>query len=117
MFPVNFHVTNHQLQDDSAYNLNAIPNLQPTRPASVFYEKVIPGKGVSNLATDVFGNLEHAETQKIENPQRNHYSVQGVASVHNTPSTEKAHLGIVCKVFSLQKIKQIMHTIVLLQLQ
>lgn len=101
VFPVNFHAKNYQLQDDSAYNLNAIPNLQPTRAASVFYEKVIPGKGVSNLATDVFGNLEQAETQKIEDPQRNHYSVRGVASVHNTPSTEKAYLGIICMVFIL----------------
>lgn len=66
VFPVNYATKNYQLQD--TFNLNSIPS-QPSRVPSVFHEKVIPGKGVSNLATDVFAQLGQSQQKSHSRPQ------------------------------------------------
>lgn len=73
MFPTNYHAKNYQPLDQIAFNPNSIPST--THTASVFHDKVIPGKGVSNLAIDVFGEPQHSEpAASNDNKQRYHFA-------------------------------------------
>lgn len=57
VLPINYQTKSHQMQDQKIFNsLSSSSNYVPT---PVFHEKVILGKGVSNLATDVFGELNN----------------------------------------------------------
>lgn len=58
VFPVNYK--NYQTTHQQTYNLNAIPS-NSNHATPIFREKLIPGKGVSNLATDVFADSYHSQ--------------------------------------------------------
>lgn len=91
VFPVNYHTKNYQSTDQDTYNLNTIPST--THTASVFHDKVIPGKGVSNLAIDVFGEPQRAESAIISNQPRNHF-VSSTESNFVTPSAYRSSATI-----------------------
>lgn len=98
MLPVNYH-NNYELRDQS-FNLQETTSVnKPGRP--VLSQKIIPGKGVSNLATDVFAELEKAQYQLKEDPDQHIESRNKLPShqeavdqtpliTFNTPSTERS---------------------------
>ncbi|XP_031620602.1 uncharacterized protein LOC116339090 [Contarinia nasturtii] len=57
VLPVNYQTKNSQRQDQKTFNSVSSSSNYPT---PVFHEKLILGKGVSNLATDVFGELSQS---------------------------------------------------------
>lgn len=93
VFPINYHTKNYQSQDQKT--INQLTS-QSNGATAVFHEKVIPGKGVSNLATDVFGDSRKSQKNHNENvasqvSSRNHVSEQNITTtLFNSMSTERS---------------------------
>lgn len=89
MFPVNY---NKNYLQESSFNLNLLPT-PSTRSPPIFREKVIPGKGVSNLATDVFAEEDDKEENIYQQlDARNKFTIHAAPSQsqsQNLASTER----------------------------
>lgn len=70
VFPVNYHNKNEHLHEKPSPSVNTVQSNRAVVP--VFREKVIPGKGVSNLATDVFADLNSQEQSFNGNAPSHH---------------------------------------------
>lgn len=104
VLPTNYNNNNNF---HSSFDFDTSSQQSTTPPSILLRPKIIPGKGVSNLATDIFPELQkHAlqgspiyredPNQHIDTSGRNSFSIQQTVSVaqnptitYNTPSTEQ----------------------------